>query len=181
MVHSVTAACIQIQDNEVCLLGGESLSLSPEKIPVDALVVNPSQTRISIIPLLDVVHRTAFYHLSTVIREQRCYATLSFNGRREWINGIILSRHYSHVKGHHYLIVGSNKRRSRETKWSFVDYQESREELMIRMGGASEESFDTYMVVSNALEFCQPGVIRELIAYNPMKVNFGVFEFYKHV
>lgn len=52
---------------------------------------------------------------------------------------------------------------------------------MIRMGGASEESFDTYMVVSNALEFCQPGVIRELIAYNPMKVNFGVFEFYKHV
>ena len=181
VVHSAAAACIQIQDMEVCLSGGESLSLSPETILGDSLVINPSQTRISIIPLLDIVHRSAFSKISAEIKEQRCHMTITFNGRREWINGVLLSDKYPHVNGNHYFILGSNQWYSSDSTWTFVDYQQSRDDRLIRMGGASKESFDTYLIISNAVEFCRSGVVRECLAYNPVKVNFGVFEFYKHV
>ena len=181
VVHSAAAACIQIQDMEVCLSGGESLSLSPETMLGDSLVINPSQTRISIIPLLDVVHRSAFSKINAVIKEQRCHMAITFNGRREWINGILLSDKYPYVNGHHYFILGSNQWYSSDSKWTFVDYQQSRDERLIRMGGASKVSFDTYLIISNALEFCKSGVVRECLAYNPVKVNFGEFVFYKHV
>lgn len=180
ILHSVVATCIQFGSTELCFSERESLSCSPELASDDILVLNPNRTKLTIIPVLDIVQRTANLHISTTSLESdsRCELVISFNGRQEWINGVLLPSFHPYTKHNYYYIIGSHRG---STEWTFIDYQEEREERILRLGSATKESFDTFRIITNSLDLCQSSFSLDFIAYNPIKVNFGTFEFMNHV
>jgi hypothetical protein len=180
ILHSVLATCIQLGSTEVCFSERESLSISPELVSGDVLILNRNRTKLTIIPVLDVVQRTANLRISTSVRdlEHRCELKISFNGRQEWINGILLSPSHPYTKHNYYYIVGKTRNR---VGWSFIDYQEEREERFLRLGSVTKESFDTLLIITNSLDLCHSPFPLDFISYNPVKINFGTFEFVKHV
>lgn len=180
VLHSVLATCIQLGSTEVCFSERESLSISPELVSGDILVMNPNRSKLTIIPVLDVVQRTANLQISSHIleRELRCELLISFNGRQEWINGLLLSPSHPYTKHNYYYIVGQLRGRD---DWSFIDYQEEREERFLRLGSATKDSYETLLVITNSLDLCHSTFPFDLISYNPIKIHFGTFDFKKHV
>ena len=182
VIQAQTSGCISLNSQNLCLLGGQSASLSPDVFSGVVMVSNPSRVSLSMISLLDLVERSANAHISPLLRsvDRLCDISLSFNGRREWINAIRLPEdHINHRNA--FYILGSNQRHNATDIWHFVDFQYQRDEGILRLGMASKQSFDTLRVVSDALDLCETSETIVPFAYNPVKVDFGSFVFYKHV
>ena len=134
------------------------------------------------IPLLDIVERTANVHVTSLLRtsDRLCDVTIAFNGRREWINAFRLPGNLTRRRNAFY-VLGSNLRHNRSDSWHFVDFQHQRDEGLLRLGMAPKRSFDTLRVISDALDLCDLAEPLGPFSYNPVKVDFGVFVFHKHV
>ena len=182
VIQAQTSGCISLNSHSLCLTGGESASLSPEVFLGVVAVSNPSRLSLSVIPLLDLVERSANAHITALLRsaDRLCDLTLSFNGRREWINAFRLPGSHASRRSALY-ILGSNLRHNRTDSWHFIDFQHQRDDGVLRLGMASKHSFDTFRVVSDALDLCDTPEPLIPFSYNPVKVNFGTFVFYKHV